>query len=49
MHYQSYDDEEFEPRIIPKPITKLDVSRFYQQYLVCCSLMYVQFKDIKEI
>ncbi|KMQ96374.1 leucine-rich repeat-containing protein [Lasius niger] len=24
MHYQSYDDEEFEPRIIPKPITKLD-------------------------
>lgn len=28
MHYQSYGEEEFEPRIIPKPTTKLDVSYF---------------------
>lgn len=31
MHYQSYDgEEEFEPRIIPKPTSKLDVSFAYQ-------------------
>lgn len=57
MHYQLYDDEEeFEPRVIPKPITKHDVSCFFKYmklsnvYLslcISCNCMYA--KDIAEI
>lgn len=46
MHYQSYDGEEFEPRIIPKPTTKLDVS-LLPTIVHYCLNTYIQFEDIK--